>query len=236
MKNKQETWNRSWGHSGQVGEWCMEVPGAPSENLTDRFQQLTDILKKITLLLQQFHTLHKAEVDISILGETVLENGEIEEKQFLESVELDASTLEELVTSLKRSISTLSKYIVTQILIDLNTIVKEENGDFLFPNSADIYVQLSSSATIGEETEIYICYSTYLDVWLKKTFKDRKLRDNSQPAFLNHLRLEKFLLDLEKTFETSLTIGESYYYSDYLQKTGFRSRLESSGAITSLPT
>ncbi len=217
-----ENWTKSWGFSGLVGEWHLEVPGGRGNDLDGRFDRLVDMLERIVPLLKRLHRLQKARIDISLFSEEIQANGEIKEEAFFEDVELDATSLEDLVPALKQVIQPYSKALVTRVDIDLDTQVLEETEAIIFPKSAELYIGTDSYAQIEKEIELYVSFSTFIDVWLKKTFgPDGVLRDNPEPSSRNQPRLQEFLKALEENLEGNLIAGESYYYLNCLQRTGF---------------
>lgn len=216
-----ENWTKSWGFSGIVGEWDLEVSGGRGDDMEGRFSRLVEVLERIVPLLKRLHQLQKARIDISLLGEEIQTNGEIKEEAFFEDVELNATSLEDLVPALKQVIQLYPKGLITRVDIDLDTLVIEETGEIIFPKSAELYIGTDSYAQVGKEVDLYVSYSTFIDVWLEKTLSDRVLRDNSEPSNRNHPRLQEFLQGLEKSLEGSLVVGESHYYTGSLQRTGF---------------
>ncbi|HLM52339.1 MAG TPA: hypothetical protein VK325_01810 [Pseudoxanthomonas sp.] len=52
--------------------------------------------------------------------------------------------------------------------IDLDTLVIEETGEVIFPESAELYIGTDGYAQAGKEVDLYGSYSTFIDVWLKK--------------------------------------------------------------------
>jgi hypothetical protein len=217
-----ESWTKSWGFSGLVGEWHLEVPGGHGDDFDGRFSRLVEVLERTIPLLSRLHRLQKAQIDISLLSEEIQENGEIKEEAFFEDVELDATSLEDLVPALKQVIQSYTRGIVTRLNIDLDTIVVEEAGEIIFPESAELYIGTNSYAQIEKEVDLYVAFSTFIDVWLKKTFEpDGELRDNIEPSNRNYPRLQGFLQNLEESLEGKLIAGESHYYSESLRKTGF---------------
>jgi hypothetical protein len=216
-----ENWTKSWGFSGIVGEWHLEVSGGRGDDMEGRFSRLVEVLERIVPLLKRLHQLQKARIDISLLGEEIQTNGEIKEEAFFEDVELNATSLEDLVPALKQVIQLYPKGLITRVDIDLDTLVIEETGEIIFPKSAELYIGTDSYAQVGKEVDLYVSYSTFIDVWLEKTLSDGVLRDNSEPSNRNHPRLQEFLQGLEKSLEGSLVVGESHYYTGSLQRTGF---------------
>ena len=222
MQEKQEKLSQTWGYSGEVGSWNMELIGANSNELEERFQNLIDIIKKIIPPLKELHTLHQIDFDLAVLGNDITEEGKIEEKEFFEFAELSASTLNEVIPAFEKLSSTYSRFIITRISMELNTKIKEAwNKEIVAPESAELYISTDSDALVGKKDEIYISYSTYIDVWLQKTLKSGVPRDNINTARLNYHQLERFLLTLEKSLGGNFKKGESYYYNDYLQRIGF---------------
>jgi hypothetical protein len=216
-----ENWTKSWGFSGIVGEWHLEVSGGRGDDMEGRFSRLVEVLERIVSLLKRLHQLQKARIDISLLGEEIQTNGEIKEEAFFEDVELNATSLEDLVPALKQVIQLYPKGLITRVDIDLDTLVIEETGEIIFPKSAELYIGTDSYAQVGKEVDLYVSYSTFIDVWLEKTLSDGVLRDNNEPSNRNHPRLQEFLQGLEKSLEGSLVVGESHYYTGSLQRTGF---------------
>lgn len=215
-------WTKSWGYSGIVGQWSLEVPGGNSDNLDARYYRLIDVLKVIVPLLQNFHKSNHVQIDISLLGEEVDINGKIQEEAFLEDIELHMTNLEYLIPVLNRTIQQYSKFLITRLEIDLDTKVIEENKEDFYPKSALLYISTDSYAQAQHKSEIYISYSTLIDVWIENTLgQDGILRDNSEASKYNKNRLQKLLIALESNFKTFLSIGDSYYYCELLTKTGF---------------
>ncbi len=218
MKN----WTKSWGFSGLVGEWHIELPGGQGDDIDGRFNKLIDVLERIVPLLKPLHQLRKAIIDISLLSEELEENGEIKEKEFREDVELEAISLEDLVPAIKRVIQPYTRYLIARVDIDLDAQVWDETGEIIFPESAELYIGSDSYALMGKEVELYISFSTFIDVWLPKTLdSDGVWRDNTEASRLNHPRLQGFLQALEKNCDSEIVKGESHYYSEFLQNTGF---------------
>jgi len=200
----------------------LEIPGGYSDNLKERFSRLMEVLERIVPLLKHLHHLDKAHVDISLLGEERLTNGEIKEETFFEDVALDATSLDALNQAFKLVVQPYPRSLVTRVNVDLNTRVLEEMGESVFPKSAELYMGTDSYAQADQEANLYVSYSTFIDVWLPKTFgPDRVLRDNTEPSNRNHPHLRAFLQGLENAFVASLAAGESYYYFESLQRTGF---------------
>lgn len=107
--------------------------------------------------------------------------------------------------------------------MNLDTKILEEKREIFLPKSAELYIGTCSSCTLPQvETEYFLCYSTFIDVWLKETLgKDKVLRDNTDASNYNKPNLQNFLMALEEQFGISLEKGESYYYSNYLTVKGF---------------
>lgn len=222
MQEQQKKLAQTWGYSKEVGSWNMELIGANSDEPEERFQSLINIIKKIIPPLKDLHTLNQIDFDLAVLGDAITEEGRIEEKEFFEFAELSASSLDEVVPAFQKLSSIYSKFIITRISMDLDTKVKEaRDREVVVPESAELYISTDSDAELGKKDEIYISYSTCIDVWLKETLKSGVLRDNTNIAKLNYPRLEEFLLTLEKNLGCSFEKGESYYYNDYLQRIGF---------------
>jgi hypothetical protein len=217
-----ENWTKSWGFSGLVGEWHMELIGGQGDDIKGRFKRLIDVSDRIVPLLKRFHQLRQVQIDLSLLSEELQENGEIKEEEFLEDVELDAKYLDDLVPALKSLVRDYPTFLITRVNIDLDTQVLEGAGEIIFPESAELYIGTDSYAPMDKEVELYISFSTFIDVWLPKTLgQDGVWRDNTEPSKLNHPRLQAFLQALEENFEGKLIKGDSHYYSEFLQKNGF---------------
>lgn len=223
MQEQQEELVQTWGYSSEVGSWMIDyLIGANSDEPEKRFQNLIGVIKKIISPLKKLHTLHQVDFDLAVLGETITEEGKIEEKEFLEFAELSASSLDEVVPAFEKLKTTYPRFIITRISMDLNTKVREaKEREVVLPESAELYISTDSNAIVGQKDGIYIRYSTYIDVWLKETLKSGVPRDNSNPAKLNYPRLEEFLLTVEKNLVGIFEKGESYYYSNCLQRIGF---------------
>ena len=212
-----------WGYSRVVGEWYLEVSGGSSDDLKGRFNTSIDILERSIDALKEIHTLYEASVNISLLGEEILEYGTIKEEKYLELVSIDCKNLEDLVSSIQTTVRPYSKFLITTIFIDLNTSIREKDREIILPNSADLYIGAGDYAVINEKTELYLSYSTGTNVWLKNVYDKRslKLLDNSEASKLNLPRLKKFWRSLENNLGVSLDPGESHLYGEYLDKTGF---------------
>lgn len=217
-----EKLNANWGYSREVGSWNMELMGANSDEPETRFQNLIDTLKKIIPPIKKLHTLDEADFDLAILGEAITEKGKIEEKEFLEFAELEASSLDEVISAFEKLSFSYPRFIITRISMDLNTKIKTKNQEFICPNSAELYISTDGDAIVGQKDLIYVSYSTYIDIWLKKTFENKVPKDNTEASKLNYPRLRDFLLTLEENLGGSFKKGESYNYSDYLQRIGFK--------------
>lgn len=219
-----ENWTKSWGFSGLVGEWNCEVWGGHSNKIQERFNRLIEVLELILPLLNSLHRLHKAYIDINLLGEEVQLNGTIKEVGFFEDLALDATSLNDLVSALKKVTQNYPHCLVTKVDIELDTMVLEDSGIIILPNSSNLFLGMDNKAEIDQEVNvnIYVCFSTYIDVWLKKTFNENGLlRDNQEASKRNHPHLKKFLQGLEESLQVQLKVGESRYYSKYLHRTGF---------------
>ena len=218
-----EKLNANWGYSREVGSWNIELIGCNSDEPEKRFQNLIDTLNKIIPPLKKLHTLEQADFDLAVLGEAITEEGKIEEKEseFLEFAELEASNFDEVVPAFKKLSLSYPRFIIPRISMDLGTKIKTEDREFICPNSAELYISTDSDAIVGKKDVIYASYSTYIDVWLNKTLENWVLKDNTEYALLNHPRLEEFLLTVEKNLVGSFEKGESYNYSDRLQRIGF---------------
>lgn len=222
MQEQQEELVQTWGYSGEVGSWNMELICSNSDELEKRFQYLISAIKKIIPPLKKMHTLHQIDFDLAVLGEAITEEGRIEEKEFFEFAELSASSLDDVVPAFEKLSVTYPRFIITRISMDLNTKVKEaREQEVIAPESAELYVSTDSYAELGKKDVIYISYSTYIDIWLRETLKSGVPRDNSNAAKLNYPRLEEFLITIEKNLGGSFEEGESYYYNDRLQRIGF---------------
>ena len=220
--------NFNWGYLRKVGSWGLDrLTRTNSDEPEKRFQDLLNTLEAIIFPLKKLHVLEKVEFDLAVLGEAVIEeDGEnrIEEKEFLELIELKVSNLDEVIPTFKNLSLTYSRFIIPTIFMYLGTKVKIGSQEFACSESAELSISTSNFATVGEKDKISIVYYTYIDVWLKETLDPLENfcpRDNTQASRLNHPRLIEFLLTLEKNIGSSFEKEESDYYSDHLQRIGF---------------
>ena len=223
MNKINKNWQGIWGYSMIVGEWHFQLPAGDSDDLKNRFERLVHILNEIVNILKQLHTLHKISIDISLLGEKIQEDGVIMEENFLEFVSVDCNHLKDLVPSIKATVQEYSRFIITSIFIDLNTLVKENNQEIIVPESASLYITGDNEAIVKEKTELYVSYTTNINVWLKKVYDNqfKILLDNEDVSKLNLPRLNIFLKSFENKFGVSIKAGESRWYEEFLENTGF---------------
>lgn len=218
MDTSAKKWDKTWGYSGLVGEWHIEIAGGKKNVLRERFELLIQTLNLILPSLQVLHNLHVAEIDLSILSGEDLEK----EKDFIEDLDLEVKSMSELIPKLKEVLSSYKYCLCTSINIELNTIVLEKGKELVLPESAELYIGTESFSDSSTEASLFISYSTFIDVWLDRTLdKDGKERDNFSPSQENQQRLRSFLKDLDEHFTTEIERGESRYYGRYINKYGF---------------
>lgn len=209
--------DKTWGFSGLVGEWHLERSEKVSDNLSFRakFEKLVEFFKIIIPIISKLHQLNQAKIDISFISEDGAE------KDFWEDVELDTIDLDNLLTNICKIIQPLDNCLITRIDIDLDTKVIHNQEETIVPQSANLYIGADNDWD-NQYYEIYLSYSTFIDVWLEKTLDSgKKYRDNSTWSQENKPNLIIFLKELEKKTNTILVKGESYYYSEQLKKYGF---------------
>ncbi|KST70409.1 hypothetical protein [Mastigocoleus testarum] len=174
-----EDWNKTWGYSGLVGEWYIEASGGKGNILQERFKYLIQTLDFLICPLQVFHKLYTVRVDLSILDDKNIG----EEKSFVEDLELESKDMIEIIPELEKIFISHVNCLFTKVNLELNTIVLEQNKELILPESAELYIGTESSSSLDTEVDLFVSYSTFIDVWLSKTLdRNKNQRDNTSPS------------------------------------------------------
>jgi len=167
-------------------------------------------------ILTSLHEVRKATIDFTYLSESLTDD------EVFESVDLHATDPKSLLTSLNALVHEHPRVLVTALFIDLDTHVIDDAEPVIAPESAQFYVGTNVEAVGHTRPYLHVSYSTYIDVWVEETLgQDKVERDNVVAARENNPRLRQFLARLEQALRVSLSVGESYYYSDIITSSGF---------------
>ncbi|KST70413.1 hypothetical protein [Mastigocoleus testarum] len=89
----------------------------------------------------------------------------------------------EIIPELEKIFISHVNCLFTKVNLELNTIVLEQNKELILPESAELYIGTESSSSLDTEVDLFVSYSTFIDVWLSKTLdRNQNQRDNTSPS------------------------------------------------------
>jgi hypothetical protein len=204
---------RSWGYSGQVGEWFGEVEIPPEQRLPAG-AGLQWVLDMVEPLLVEMHRPRR------MLVSWAEYDPQGEEAGFHELEPVECETWEGVQAALDRFAAANDTFAVSALFLLMDTAVVEDDGVLWAESSAEFQVSIPPPELTPEVASV--SYSTYIDVWLPRTLgKDKVERANDSPAGLNGPRLDRLLRAFSSLLGESYRVGESDYYYDAISEMGF---------------
>ena len=205
---------RTWGYSGQVGEWFGKVD-IPNERRLPPAAALEWVLDRIAPMLMEMHRPRLMLVSWAEYGEQGLE------VNFHELEQVECTTWGEVKARLAMLAPDKGNFAVSAMFMLMDTAVIDEDGVFWADSSAELQISVPPPERTPEVASV--SYRTYIDVWLRKTYgKGKAERANYGPAALNGPRIETLLRAYAGLLGESYRVGESDYYYDAISETGFR--------------
>lgn len=115
----------------------------------------------------------------------------------------------------KVGISTMVFEMDTQLLADTA-------GTAMFWADASAELQISFVSPEVAPPSAGVMYSTNIDAWLPVTLDSQRVpRQNHLISSANHSRLQQMLAILQQHAARDIQVGQSAFYGDALQRTGF---------------
>jgi hypothetical protein len=209
---------RTWGYSGQVGEWfgAVEIP-PEGRNPSEPLATIARLLVGVAVLLEELHRPRRVLVS---WGEYDAE-GTQEDFHELETAELCSfAAIAEHVERL--SATPGRRAAVSYLCVELETRISEEEGESWMEESATLEISVTPPELQPESAGIV--YTTYIDAWLSTTYGpgDAPPRANHTVAARNRPRLEALLRALASFRGGPFTVGHSRTYPFAICATGFR--------------
>ncbi len=205
---------RTWGYSGQVGEWFGTVDIPPGQRVPPA-AAIQWVLDRVVPMLIEMHRPRRMFVSWAEYDEQGQEAG------FHELEQVECTTWEGVKAELATLAAGSGMFAVSALFLMMDTAVVEDGGVFWAESSAEIQVSIPPPEQTPEVASL--SYSTYIDVWLPETYgKDRSKRANDDPAALNGPRIEALLRAFSALLGESYRVGESDYYHDSIGEVGFR--------------
>ena len=205
---------RSWGYSGQVGEWFGKVD-VPPERRVPPAAAIQWVLDQAGPMLMEIHRPRQMLVSWAEYDEQGQEVG------FHELEQVECTAWEDVKAGLDMIISGSGMFALSSLFLLMDTAVVEDGGVFWAESSAELQVSIPPPEQTPEVASL--SYRTYIDVWLHKTYgKDRVERANDGPAALNGPRIEALLRTYSALLGESYRVGESDFYHDSISEMGFR--------------
>ncbi len=205
---------RTWGYSGQVGEWFGNVVIPPGWRVPPA-AALQWVLDRIVPILSEMHRPRQMLVSWAEYDE------QGEEAGFHELEQIECTTWEGVEAELAMLGPASNIFAVSTLFILMDTAVINDDEVFWATESAELQISIAPPEQTPEVASV--SYRTYIDVWLPKTYgKDRAERENYGPAALNGPRIEAMLRRYSALLGESYRVGESDFYHGAISETGFR--------------
>jgi hypothetical protein len=207
----------TWGFSGTVGEWIVDVPIHDAERTTS-LAPLWHVLQLAIPVVSPLHRLRKAVVSWVEFDS----NGE--ELDFHELEDIEVHDWHSLSLGLKDRMTSEHRPAVSALFLELDTWIVSDAD----PTTGQ-WVEASSELQVGflppelHPQTVSVMYSTTIDVWLARTYdRNFSTRSNQPMSAANLPRLEALLAALAAAAGAPPKLGHSTLYLDALVPTGFR--------------
>lgn len=205
---------RTWGYSGQVGEWLGKVD-IPNERRLPPAAAFEWVLDRIAPILMEMHRPRLMLVSWAEYDE------QGEEAGFHELEQVECTTWEGVKAGLAMLAPDKGIFAVSALFMLMDTAVIDDDGVFWADSSAELQISIPPPERTPEVASV--SYRTYIDVWLPRTYgKGKAERTNFGPAELNGPRIEVLLRAYAGLLGESYRVGESDYYYDSISETGFQ--------------
>jgi hypothetical protein len=205
---------RTWGYSGQVGEWLGEID-IPLAQRQPPVAALQWVLDQVFPILMEMHRPRRMLVSWAEYDE------QGEEAGFHELEQVESATWEGIKAELALLASGTDTFAASALFVLMDTAVINDEGVFWADSSAELQVSIPPPDQTPEVASL--TYSTYIEVWLSTTYgTDKAERANYGPAALNHPRIEALLRAFSALLGESYRIGQSDFYHDAIIEMGFR--------------
>lgn len=201
---------RTWGYSGLVGEWSVDVP-LPSDRSMGAPAAVDEVLRALVIPISVLHRPCHLEVSWAELDAT---RSEIAFHELEEHAVTEWDDVREVVRGLGKG----ARVAISALFVRLDTLLV---GDLSKANSAG-ELQLSISPADSASQVITVTYTTSIDVWLTTTYGPQFVpRDNRAAASQNGPRLAAFLTALG-ALGRGVRAGSSQLYASVIDVNGFR--------------
>ena len=205
---------RTWGYSGQVGEWLGKLDIPPGRRVPPA-AALQWVLDQVDPILMEMHRPRRMLVSWAEYDE------QGEERGFHDLEQIECTTWEGVKVELAMLAPANSIFAVSALFLSMDTAIVNEGGVFWAEASAEFQVSIPPPEQTPEVAGV--SYTTYIDVWLPITYgKDKTERANYGPAALNGPRIEVMLRTYSALLGESYRVGESDLYHDAISEMGFR--------------
>ena len=205
---------RTWGYSGQVGEWLGKLDLPPSRRVPPSVA-LQWVIDQVGPILIELHRPRRMLVSWAEYDEQRAETG------FHDLEQIECTTWEGVKVELAMLAPANSVFAVSALFLSMDTAIVSEDGVFWADSSAELQVSIPSPEQMPEVASV--SYTTYIDVWLPITYgTDKTERANYGPAGLNGPRIEAMLRTYSALLGESYRVGESDLYHNAISEMGFR--------------
>lgn len=205
---------RTWGFSGEVGEWSgnVQVPPGQRQPPISAARWLLEKARSV------FGTMHRPR-EVQITWGDFDSSGQ--ELAFHESDRFPASDWSDVVVGLNRVAgSARERFALSSLFIELDAAIIEDGTTSWAESAGELQISIPSPET--DPVEANVSYRTFIDIWLERTVgAEGEWRSNAGAAADNASRLEAVLRDFRELAGETYRVGGSFHYHELIGATGF---------------
>jgi hypothetical protein len=205
---------RTWGYSGQVGEWFGAV-AIPRRERQAPIAAAEWLLSDVSALLSALHRPREMQISWAEFDATG------QELAFHESETFETSDWQAAALRLKEiAAGARGTFALSSLFVTMDTAIVENGSELWAHNSAEL--QFSIPPPYYAPTEASVSYCTSIDIWLSSTRNETgEWRSNVAYSRDNLPRLMTFLASFRALVGESFDVGESFFYHDRINNEGF---------------
>jgi hypothetical protein len=205
---------RTWGYSGEVGEWSGTVAVPPEERQPPVSAAIWLVCKARALL----GPMHRPR-DVQITWGDFDRSGQ--EIAFHESDRFAAANWSDVVVGLNGiSERARGRFALSSLFVELDTAIIEDGATTWAESAAELQISIPSPET--DAAEANVSYRTFIDIWLERTRgAEGEWRSNARAAADNASRLAAILRGFRDLAGETYRVGGSFHYHEFIRPTGF---------------
>jgi len=205
---------RTWGYSGQVGEWLGAI-AIPPERRQPPIAAAEWLLGDATELLRALHRPRELRIswaEFDAAGR---------ELAFHEPDAFELAGWDEVAVRLKEiAAGARGRFALGSLFLTMDTAIIESGLELWANSSAEL--QISIAPPENDPVEASLTYRTFIDVWLTSTRNEAGAwRSNAAYSMENLPRLAALLASFRALVGRSFRVGASFFYHDRISGTGF---------------